>query len=234
MTDLNLLAIDTSAVSVSAAVFKNEFLLSEVYSNTKLTHSATLMPVIDDVLRHAQLDICDIDAFAVNVGPGSFTGIRIGVSAVKGLAFTNGSKCYPVSTLHSMAYNMLDNDCIVCACMDARCNQAYTALFSVKYGKVIRLIKDDAKPINMLKEELKSFENKIVLVGDGSELCFEELGDLSNVSLASPYLRFQRASSVALCALREVESVSPNFLVPTYLRLSQAERELNKLKGDIK
>lgn len=235
MTSLSLLAIDTSAVSVSVAVLKDEFLLCEAYSNTKFTHSATLMPMISDVLDNAKLKISDIDSFAVNVGPGSFTGIRIGVSAIKGLAFSNNSKCFPVSTLHSMAYNMIENNCVVCACMDARCSQVYTALFEVENGKVKRLTLDDAKTISELKREIIDLNCKIILVGDGSELCFREFDNLCNISLAGPGLRYQRASSVALCALREGESITPDLLLPTYLRPSQAERELkNKFKGEIK
>lgn len=232
---MKILAVDTSATAASVAVAEENKLIGEFSINTALTHSQTLMPMIDELLKNTGTSIDDIEAVAVNAGPGSFTGVRIGVAAVKGLAFSRNLPCISVSTLNSMAYNMLGNDCVVCAVMDARCSQVYNSLFRVKDCLVTRLTDDRALSLSDLKLELQNIKEKVILVGDGAVLCSEYLGSqLENIMLAPFNNRVQTASSVAYAAfemLKKGETVTPDELMPVYLRLPQAQRELNKKMG---
>ncbi len=225
---MKILSVDSSAKSASSAIY-DEKIISEFYINTNLTHSQTLVPMIDSALKNASLSVDDMDCFAVNVGPGSFTGVRIGVSAVKGIAFAKDKPCIAISTLESIAYNftMFEN-CVICACMDARRNQFYNALFKIENGEVKRLCVDRAISFENLCDEVKDFEN-VIIAGDGAELFSNLAKDiLHNITLSSDNLRYQRASSVALCALNKYENneiIKAEALMPSYLRLSQAERE---------
>lgn len=231
---MKILAVDTSAKAASAAVTENGKIISECFTNTGLTHSQTLMPMVKTVLDGAMLGVGDIDVFAVNNGPGSFTGVRIGVAAVKGMAQPMARPCCEVSTLESLAYNLIGTDCIAVSCMDARCAQVYTAAFSC--GETVeRLSDDEAVAIKDMEEKLLSFEKPIVFVGDGAELCYNYYKDRLSCSLASEILRYQRASSTAQVAYLKSErgeTVMAEKLMPMYLRLPQAERELKKKKGE--
>ena len=158
---MKILAIDSSAKTASVAVTEGGRLISECFVNAALTHSRTLMPMVDNALTQADMSFADIDALSVNVGPGSFTGIRIGVAAVKGLALSGDKPCAGVSTLLSAAYNFADDDCLVCVSMDARCNQVYTALFECSGGKVARICEDKAEP--SLKPTLQAVTKKYIL-----------------------------------------------------------------------
>ena len=232
---MKILAVDTSATAASVAVAEENKLIGEFSINTALTHSQTLMPMVDELLKNTGLSVNDIDAVAVNAGPGSFTGVRIGVAAVKGIAFPKNLPCVSVSTLESMAYNMLGNDCIVCSVMDARCSQVYNALFRVKGCTVTRMTDDRALSLKDLKNELQNINEKVVLVGDGAVLCSKFLGEeLENIMLAPFNNRIQTASSVAYAAFEKInngETVKADELMPVYLRLPQAQRELNKKLG---
>lgn len=232
---MKILAVDTSATAASVAVAEENKLIGEFSINTALTHSQTLMPMVDELLNNTGLSVNDIDAVAVNAGPGSFTGVRIGVAAVKGIAFPKNLPCVSVSTLESMAYNMLGNDCIVCSVMDARCSQVYNALFRVKGCTVTRMTDDRALSLTDLKNELQNINEKVVLVGDGAVLCSKFLGEeLENIMLAPFNNRIQTASSVAYAAFEKInngETVKADELMPVYLRLPQAQRELNKKLG---
>lgn len=232
---MKILAVDTSATAASVAVAEENKLIGEFSINTALTHSQTLMPMVDELLKNTGLSVNDIDAVAVNAGPGSFTGVRIGVAAVKGIAFPKNLPCVSVSTLESMAYNMLGNDCIVCSVMDARCSQVYNALFRVKGCTVTRMTDDRALSLTDLKNELQNINEKVVLVGDGAVLCSKFLGEeLENIMLAPFNNRIQTASSVAYAAFEKInngETVKADELMPVYLRLPQAQRELNKKLG---
>lgn len=235
---MKLLAIDTSAKAASVCVAEENKIIGEFFINTSLTHSQTLVPMIEQLLQNAGAGIDEIEAVAVNSGPGSFTGVRIGVAAAKGIAFPKNLPCVPVSTLESMAYNAYGGDCIVCACMDARCSQVYNALFRVSESGVERLCDDRALAISDLKIELQKFGEKILLIGDGAELCFKSLSEsLTNVFLARPGNVTQKASSVACAAFKRIsegKTVSAAQLMPAYLRLPQAQRELNKRMGEKK
>lgn len=232
---MKILAVDTSATAASVAVAEENKLIGEFSINTALTHSQTLMPMVDVLLKNTGLSVNDINAVAVNAGPGSFTGVRIGVAAVKGIAFPKNLPCVSVSTLESMAYNMLGNDCVVCSVMDARCSQVYNALFRVKGCTVTRMTDDRALSLTDLKNEFQNISEKVVLVGDGAVLCSEFLGsELENVMLAPFNNRIQTASSVAYAAFEKInngETLTVDELMPVYLRLPQAQRELNKKLG---
>lgn len=223
-----ILSIDSSAVTASAALTDGDKVIKSEFINAGLTHSETLLPMIKSVM--AGYSTSDLDAIAVTAGPGSFTGVRIGVATVKGIAFENNTPCISVSTLEAIAYNFTDTDCIVCAVMDARRMQFYNALFEVKNGKVNRICDDRAISIDDLRKELSAYENA-VLAGDGAELCYDSIG-LDNVILADENRRYQNGIGVSRTAEYK-EKITAAELMPVYLRLSQAEREL-KLKKEIK
>ncbi len=229
--NLKILSLDASATSASVCIYDtdNNKIIGEYYINTKLTHSQTLVPMIDALLSSTKLELSDIDCFAVNTGPGSFTGIRIGVSVVKGLAMALNKPCVSVSTLESMAYNFIDSkNTVVCSCMDARRNQVYNALFSVDDSIVTRLCDDRAISVDELLNELKKYDKRVILVGDGAYLCCEQKDTESQIELAVPTKCYQTASSVALCAEKYIADnniLDASALMPTYLRPSQAERE---------
>lgn len=219
-----LLSIDSSAVTASVALTDGDDVIKSEFVNSGLTHSETLLPMIKRVMQGVEFS--SLDAIAITVGPGSFTGVRIGVATVKGLAFSNNIPCIGVSTLEAVAYNFTDQNCIVCAVMDARRMQFYNALFKVENGNVIRLTEDRAISIDDLREELKQYDN-VVIAGDGARLCYDNIS-LDNCSIARENNIYQNAIGVAKSA-RNKDKISPRSLVPVYLRLSQAEREL-KLK----
>ena len=227
-------SVDSSATPASVCLFEDDKLVAEYYLNTGFTHSQTLMAMLESVLKISGKSAEDIDLYAVNSGPGSFTGVRIGVSAVKGMAYAQDKPCVEVSTLESMAYNFLGSHAVICACMDARRRQVYHGLFRVDGNTVERLCDDKAIAVDELLSSLPKDE-EIILVGDGAELVYQNT-EIPTVKLAPPNLRYQRASSVALAAVGSYnrgEVTSPSALMPRYLRLSQAERERNaKIKQE--
>ena len=229
---MKILAIDSSAKAASVAIIEDKKLLGEFFVDVGLTHSQTLMPMVEDTLKNTNLKISDINAFAVSVGPGSFTGLRIGIAAIKGMAFADEIPCIEVSTLYSMAYNLIDENAIICAVMDARCNQVYNAIFDVCDEKITRLTPDRTISIEELYFELEKLEKKVILVGDGAVLCYNKNKNNLNLHLAHENKRFQRASSVAFAAyaayLNDNATISSADLIPKYLRIPQAERELIK------
>lgn len=223
-----ILGLDSSAIAGSCAlcdITENGCkIIAGSFINTRQTHSQTLLPMVENMLKCTEIDIKQVEKLAVTSGPGSFTGIRIGVSAVKGLGFALGIPCVGVSTLHSLAYNLLGIDCIACSVMDARCNQFYNALFRINGGSVERITEDRAIFAEDLKKELSQYKNeKIILAGDGAELAEKLLNDIQ-FELAPSALRLQKAESVCI-ASAEYPTVSAKELLPQYLRLPQAERE---------
>lgn len=219
-----ILSVDSSAVTASAALTDGDRVMKSEFIHTGLTHSETLLPMIKRVMEG--FSFSDLDAIAVTAGPGSFTGVRIGVATVKGLAFERDIPCISVSTLEAIAYNFTDRDTVICAVMDARRMQFYNALFSAQNGVVTRLCKDRAISLDDLKKELADYEN-VILAGDGAELCFNHIG-MDHVVLADDNVRYQNGIGVSRAALHK-ETISASALMPVYLRMSQAEREL-KLK----
>lgn len=222
-----LLSVDSSAVTASVALTDGEKVIKSEFINAGLTHSETLLPMIKRVMTGYSFD--DLEAIAVTAGPGSFTGVRIGVATVKGLAFNSDIPCISVSVLDAIAHNFCDEDCIVCAVMDARRMQFYNALFEIKNGNVKRLCEDRAISIDDLREELLGYD-KVIAAGDGAVLFCDHIG-LENVILAEEEKRWQNGVGVSKAALNK-EKISAAALMPVYLRLSQAERELKLKKGE--
>ena len=216
---MKILALETSAKSVSTAVVENGAPLAYAYQCTGLTHSRTLMPMVDAMLKNAELTFGDTDAIAVAAGPGSFTGLRIGIAAVKGLAWAADKPCFGVSTLEAMAQNL--------AHMDGLRNQVYTALSEAKRGVLTRLTPDRAIAVAELAEELRGETRRLLVLGDGGRLCRDGLAQLGVESeLAPAQLLYQNAVGVGLAA-EHGTPVSAQELAPVYLRISQAERERN-------
>lgn len=229
-----ILAIDSSAKAASAALCRDEELVAQYYQNSGQTHSRTLMPMLEAMLKNCDFCLEDVDYIACAIGPGSFTGLRIGVAMTKGLCWGTGKLCCGVSTLEAIAWNMAHQDGIICPVMDARRNQVYNALFRADGGILTRLCPDRAIGIDELKEDLKKFHDTRILVGDGAKLCYNAIGG-ERVRMAPPHLIMQSAWGVAMGSLEKQKKgqlIPPDELVPTYLRLPQAERE--RLEKEIK
>ena len=230
-----LLAFETSAKAASVALFQDSKLLGESYQNTGLTHSQTLMVMAEDLLTQCSHTPQDVQAVAVAEGPGSFTGVRIGVAAAKGFAWGSDIPCYGVSTLESMALGLGAYQGYICPVMDARRSQVYNALFYVNRGVVSRVTEDRAIALSDLKTELLTLSEPIFLVGDGSTLTYNTLsGEIPGLVLPPEQKMHQRAVGVGLAALQKIaagEIGDGNALTPNYLRLSQAERERLEKQG---
>ena len=224
---MKILAFESSAVSASVALVEDEKLIAQSFQNCGLTHSRTLLPMAEALLQNCGITLDEIDAFAVAHGPGSFTGVRIGVATVKGLALGTDKPCIGVSTLDAMAHGTRALGNRLCCVMDARAGQVYNALFTVEDGLVHRLCDDRALKLIDLGEEIR--ETPYFLVGDGAVLCYTTCKELGlDVRLAPPHLRLQHAWGVARGALELARTgglVTAAALAPVYHRLSQAERE---------
>ena len=224
-----ILAFETSAKAASVALHDGQKLLAESYQNTGLTHSQTLMVMAEDALKQCGKCAQDVTAVAVAEGPGSFTGVRIGVAAAKGFAWGREIPCYGISTLEAMAETLGIFQGYVCPVMDARRAQVYNALFYVNRGVISRVTPDRAIALNDLSEELKNLTEPVFLVGDGSNLCYNTLSkEVPNLVLPAEHRMHQRAVGVALLAAKQAaQGIAPGGadLTPNYLRLSQAERE---------
>ena len=224
-----LLAFETSAKAASVALFEGQKLLGEIYQNTGLTHSQTLLVMAEDLLKQCGKTAGEITDVAVAAGPGSFTGVRIGVAAAKGFAWGAQLPCWGTSTLESMALSLGIPQGYICCTMDARRNQVYNALFYVNHGIPERITPDRAIALTDLARELEALDGPIHLVGDGSTLTHRTLGgQISTLILPPEHRMHQRACGVGLAAMAMMargESSDANALSPNYLRLSQAERE---------
>ena len=224
-----ILAFETTAKAGSVALLEDGKLLAESYQNTGLTHSQTLMVMAEDMLKQAGKTVADVTAVAVAEGPGSFTGVRIGVAAAKGFAWGAEIPCCGVSTLEAMAETLGVYEGHICACMDARRNQVYNALFLADGGNLERVSEDRAIALTELKSDLEHIDGPVFLVGDGAALTYKTLKDaVPELVLPPEHRMHQRASGVAIVAARKIaagESGDANALTPNYLRLSQAERE---------
>ena len=230
-----ILALESSAKAASAAVARDGELLDLEFCNDGLTHSVTLLPMAEEALRKCGLTLGDVDAVAVSRGPGSFTGIRIGVSAAKGLCWGAEKPAIGVSTLEAMAWNAADapEDCVVCCAMDARRSQVYNALFRIEGGRPLRLTEDRAIGLEALERELTAMGKSILVLGDGALLCYNYLLERNvPVTLAPESIRLQNAWGVCRAAEGKTPA-SAAELLPCYLRLSQAERErLERMKKE--
>ena len=230
---MKILSVECSATPCSVAISENGKILASAFCNVKLTHSQTLMPMVENTLKSAKLTINNIDGLAISNGPGSFTGVRIGISALKGMAAPQNTPCVAVSTLNAMAQNYSDSNCYVCAVMDARCNQVYNALFEISDGVITRLCEDRALLCDELAEEIKALSQQstknIIIVGDGTDIFYPFVEGLPHLKKSAPQNRFQNAVGVGLCSMEAFannKTISALELLPFYLRLPQAEREL--------
>ena len=212
--------LDASSSSASVCVLKEDKLLYESYLNNGLTHSASLMPMVEDAMRHAGVDIADIDLFGCVVGPGSFTGVRIGVATVMGLA---GDKpCAPVDGLEALAAQAVGFDGIVVPMLDARAGQVYTAQFE----NGVRICDDEPIKLDELLEKLEKTGKKCLFLGDGAAANKEKLAALPFGVVAPCALHGLHASAAAEIAMKRPETwISATALRPLYLRAPQAERE---------
>ena len=233
---MKILALETSAKAVYAAVSEDGKILASGYQDTGLTHSRTLMPIVEHILKNTDLTVADMDIIAAAVGPGSFTGIRIGVAAAKGLACASQKPVVGVSTLAAMARNVAFADGLVVCAMDARRQQVYNALFEAKDGRLTRLTEDRAISLADLAEELKASPLPRTIVGDGAQLCFRYMEDAGvPCRLAPPHLVMQNAMSVALAAEEEALAgrlTDAQGLLPVYLRPPQAVRLRERVQKD--
>ncbi|MBQ5568042.1 MAG: tRNA (adenosine(37)-N6)-threonylcarbamoyltransferase complex dimerization subunit type 1 TsaB [Oscillospiraceae bacterium] len=223
---MKLLSIESSAKAASVALTDNGRLVSQFFQASALTHSRTLLKMAEDMLSDLEMTVSDVDAVAVSIGPGSFTGIRIGVATAKGLCWGGDKPCIGVSTLEAMAHQLRDRkDVIIAAAMDARRSEIYNSCFLPMGDRVERLCEDRAIPISQLADEAKNSGKTYFFVGDGAELCYNAFSELGLPALLAPEpLRLQTAWGVAMAADgRQPEDASD--LAPKYLRLSQAERE---------
>lgn len=225
---MKILALESSSKAASAALLDSGSIIARTFQSTGLTHSRTLLPMTEAMLADCEVPLSDVDVFAVAAGPGSFTGLRIGIAAVKGLAWAEEKPCCAVSTLEAMAWNVAHmNMKIICA-MDARRSQIYSAVFASAGGRPVRLAPDRAIAAADLAAELDGDESPKVVIGCGAQICADALAARGvPFALAPQQLRLQDAVGVALAAYEMAKAgntVSANALMPVYLRPSQAER----------
>ena len=237
---MKILAIDTTAKTATAALTEDEKLIGLVVLNTPNTHSVTLLPAIEGLLSGASVTADEIDLYVCSAGPGSFTGVRIGTSTIKGLAYAQNKTCIGVSALEALAENITAESGIICPVMDARRGQLYNALFEKKNGELVRLTEDRVLTKDELKAELEEKGMKVILCGDGYEIAEKAMPEL--IAKKTPELQlYHNAYSVAVIGYKtytsateeERKAFTASALAPVYLRASQAERERNeKLKNN--
>lgn len=231
---MKILGIDTSALVATVALCDDTRPLAVYSQKCGLTHSQTMLPMVKNVLDNTNTDINDIDMIAVSEGPGSFTGIRIGIATVKGLAFGKDKICIGVSTLEAMARTIAEfcTDAIICPVMDARRNQLYNAVFQFRGGKLIRLCEDRMIEAPALAKELDAMDQPVYFIGDGYDIMARM--KLSYQKDTPAACRWQNGYGVAMTALalyndtQDKSVFTDRLLRPEYLRLSQAERELKE------
>ena len=235
---MNILALDASSQAASCALMREGSLRGEFFANIGLTHSQTAMPMVEQLLAQTQTTLDEVDLFAVSTGPGSFTGLRIGVACIKGMALAKDKPCAGVSTLLALAAGASVFEGYICPVMDARREQVYTALFESTGGQIDRSRQDEALPLDELKRMLGALApSPVLLVGDGAHLAFKVMGDLGQIRIAPERVLHQRASAIAEIASRMAADghlTSAFDLAPAYLRLPQAERERLEAAGQKK
>ena len=227
---MKVLGIDTSAVVCTAALIEDEKILAARTVSDGLTHSETLLPLVKEIMEEQNTRLSDLDCIAISHGPGSFTGLRIGISSVKGLAVSANIPCIGVSTLEALAQNGKSYEgFVICAVMDARRGEFYNALFSVRDSVLVRICEDRAIHGAVIAEELTSYE-KVLILGDGAGKFVQQNPQYAD-SLAPVDICFQSGASVAklaLSLLNQGKTISCQEISPRYLRLPQAEREWNE------
>lgn len=227
---MKILGIDSSSISGCAAVRVDGETVAEGFVNNGLTHSQTLLPLIENALKQADISVKDLDYIGVTQGPGSFTGLRIGMATVKGLSAVYDTKCICISTLEAIAQTASIYNGILCAVMDARCNQVYNALFKCEEGIITRLCDDRAISIADLENELIKYNEQIILCGDGTGVCNNNFKTL-NALIADEEHRLPKGDAICILSEKYKDSALPaEKITPVYLRLPQASRELLKKK----
>ena len=239
---MKILAIDSSGLVASVAILIDDCLAAEYTTNFKKTHSQTLLPMLDEIVKMTGLELKEIDAIAVAAGPGSFTGLRIGSATAKGLGLALDKPILEVPTLDALAYNLVHTKGIICPIMDARRNQVYTGIYHFQDKELQIITKQKATEIDKLIEEIKELQKEseeysnVIFLGDGVEVHQKKIEECFGdaVSFAPPHLSKQRAGAVAVLGaqyFREGRMVNAREHEPVYLRLSQAERELQEKMG---
>ncbi len=233
---MKLLAIETSALVASCAILDEEKVIAEYTLNFKLTHSQTIMPMIDEIIRRTEFSPKKLDYIACSQGPGSFTGIRIGAATAKGLAMGYGVPIIPVPTIKALAYNIVDTEKLICPIMDARRNQVYTGVFKWEKGKLKEVFPEEATTIDEIIEKLNALNKEVIFLGDGVSVHKEKLIAYENFSFAPPNNSHQRAASIGALAFemtKEGKALKGSDFYPVYLRKAQAQRELEeRLNGE--
>lgn len=230
---MKILALDTSGMNCSACIINEEKVIADFNVNTGTTHSQTLMPMIDSMLKYSDVSLDDIDVFACSIGPGSFTGLRIGIATIKAFALANNKAVVGVPSLVGLAYNISNFDGIICSILDAKNDNVYAALFKYENDKPVMIENYITDTIDDLIENLKSKNEKVMFVGDGSVSFREKLIESLNEKayFAPLHLNNQLSTSIAKAALEKAnlgETESCDTLMPMYLKKSQAEREAEK------
>ncbi len=226
-----LLAIDTCLTSASVAVSTEEKLLGQFYIDNKLTHSVKLIPLITGLLSELDLALSDIDVFACTNGPGSFTGIRIGIATVKGLATPADKPVISVSSLETMAYNFLNSTLPVCPIIDARNSQVFYAAYKQEKGKMVETTAPAADDVSAL---VQSISSPTLFVGDGSIKYKNVLEQNKNIIIAPPHLLMPSAAACAVAAFEKYKTggaLSVSELEPLYIRKSSAEQEKERMNN---
>ena len=219
---MTLLGIDTSGKTASVALCTEDKVLAQTTVYTSLTHSQVILPICKDVLKNAGVELSDVDGIAVAMGPGSYTGLRIGISAVKAMCFAQNKPCIGISTLEGLANNVSLHKGIICAVMAARLDLVYCALFEASECKVKRLTNDEILPIDDLKQKLAEYDGTIAVVGDAADKLEGE-----NFIIAPPHLRLQLATGLCAAAFGK-EMLTPDKLDAAYLQITKAEKDLQE------
>lgn len=230
---MKILALDSTENTAAVAITEDETLIASTVINAGRSHSELLLPAIEGIMTASRLSYSEIDVFACSSGPGSFTGVRIGVATIKGLAFGRNAVCIGVSATEALAYNYIGFDGIICPSMDARRSQLYNALFRSENGVITRLTEDRSIASSELASELEKYNEPIYLCGGGEHIIRAAAEANANVRPTPEILKRQNAYSVALCALRhlkgreDIKDLNDRTVAPSYLRPSQAERMRN-------
>lgn len=230
-----LLAIESSGLVASIALMTEDKLIGEYTTNFKKTHSQTLLPMMDEVVKMTGLCLDDVDAIVISGGPGSFTGLRIGAATAKGLGLALNKPLVNVPTVDALAFNLYGTDQIICPIMDARRQQVYTGLYTFEGDDFKVLCPQKAVGIDEIVKEINEMGKSVIFLGDGVPVHKEFIKANIEVpcNFAPPHLNAQRAGALAAlgkCYFEEGRLETADEHVPEYLRLSQAERELMERK----
>ena len=234
---MKILAIDSSGLVASVAIVTEDDLIAEYTVNYKITHSQTLMPMLDEIVQMTDVKLKDLDGIAISEGPGSFTGLRIGAATVKGLGLALNIPIIPVPTVDGLAYNLYKAKVIICPLIDSRRNQVYTGLYKWVDDEFTVVSEQKVVGIEEIADEINEAFEEVIFLGDGVRVFEEKLKELIDVpySFAPPHVSKQRAGAIGALGLEYLKkgmTVHADDFAPIYLRKSQAERELAEKKGE--